>query len=91
MILCGYLYFRIVDSIRYPIYKSDDNVFFVYKDKSYKINIPDEFKNEFVHITLNNQFNYADYEREIKETKYPKVIDINDKKIVNNGYVTDLP
>ena len=47
-------------------------------------------KNEFVLITLSNQYKYADYEREIreiKESKYPKVIDINDKKIVNNGYV----
>ena len=83
MELRGYLYFRSVDSIRHPIYKLNDKYFYVYKEKKYKLNIPEEFKEQFIHLTLSNSHNYNVYEKEIKELGYPKTYDINGKVVIN--------
>jgi hypothetical protein len=57
----------------------------MYKDKKYNLNIPDEFKSEIIHLTLNHLYNYADYEKEIKELGYPKTYVINGKVVINKN------
>jgi aminopeptidase C len=90
MSLTGYLHFRSIDVLRYPIYKIDNDYLYMYKDKKYKLNIPNNFKNKFIDVTLSNKINYVDYEKERKEKGFPKVYEINDIKVINNGDI-ELP
>jgi hypothetical protein len=93
MSLIGYLHFRTVDAFRHPIYKLNDEYYYVYKrnNKKYKIKIPNNFKNKFINVTLSNKMNYVDYEKEYKEKGFPKVYEINNIQVINYDGDIELP
>ncbi len=91
MSLIGYLHFRSIDAIRYPIYDIDGDYFYLYRDKKYKLNIPENFVNKFIDVVLSEKMNYVDYEKERKEIECPKVYEINGIKVINKGGDVELP
>lgn len=85
--LIGYLYRLPIDSIRYNIY-FDNNIYYAeYKNKSYNINLPNEYKNvtDLIHITL---FDYMYIPKNITEKQ--SYITINNKKIKNDNIIDDI-
>ena len=81
MNLIGYLHFRSVDAIRYPIYDIDGDYFYLYRGKKYKLNIPNNFVNKFIDIVLSDR-NYVDYEKEKKEKGFPLIYKINNIQVI---------
>ncbi len=80
--MIGYLYIRVVDAIRYEIYR--DNLYFVLiNDQKVTINLPEEYKNKSISIILSNSHNYDDYLRDMNSGF--RYIYINGKRIENKN------
>ena len=90
--IIGYLQIRAVDAIRYKIINNNNTIYFVYKNKSYIINLPNEYsKLSELSIVLDNSELYNDFEKRCIEENILKYIFINNKKVDNKNIINFNP
>ena len=85
MSLIGYLLFREVDSVHYPIYRNNDgNIYVDLHGTKYRIQLP-KIKTPFWHMELSHENNYENHKKELKTSKYGTYA------WIDNVYIENFP
>jgi hypothetical protein len=77
--LIGYLRIRLVDSIRYDIYKVNSNIFIIINNNKININLPNEFNNQNIDMILSMHETYEDFIND-KSNDFPYIYMLMVKK-----------
>lgn len=86
--LIGYLRIRLVDSIKYDIYKVNTNIFIIINNNKININLPSEFNNQKIDMILSMQQTYEGFIND-KSNDFPYIY-VNGKKIKNDNIIKKL-